>query len=41
MFGVALGAMIIGGWLNGVPMATAEVVIFPLLALFAIVMAVL
>lgn len=40
-FGVALVAMIIGQWVAGVPMAAAEVVIFPILALAAITMTVL
>ena len=40
-FGLALVAMIVGQWLAGVPMAVAEVVIFPTLALAAIVLAAL
>jgi hypothetical protein len=38
-FGIALVAMIIGQWLAGVPMTAAEVVIFPILAGIAILMA--
>ena len=38
-FGIALVAMIVGQWLAGVPMTAAEVVIFPLLAGIAILMA--
>jgi hypothetical protein len=36
--GIALVAMIIGQWLAGVPMAPAEVVIFPIIALAALAM---
>ena len=39
--GLALDAMILGQYFAGVPMTVAEMVIFPLISLVAIVMAVI